>query len=178
MAKIGLKYMVYKGVETQGVIGKAIQADISITSNNEKLHADDVVVESDRSFQNGTVTLGIDDLSDVIQTAFLGHTVDVEEGEIVSNSGDVAPYVGIGFYAVKKVNNIKKYRAVFLKKVQFAEPNDTNATKGETTTFNTPTLEGTIMTLENGDWKSEQTFATEAEAITYLNEKAGIVVIP
>ena len=34
MAKIGLKYPVYKGATTQGVIGKAIQADITITTNN------------------------------------------------------------------------------------------------------------------------------------------------
>ena len=31
MAKIGLKYPVYKTEDSQGVIGKAIQADISIT---------------------------------------------------------------------------------------------------------------------------------------------------
>ena len=49
---------------------KAIQADISITVNNVSLFADDVVSESDRSFQNGSITLGVDDLKDELQAEF------------------------------------------------------------------------------------------------------------
>ena len=45
MAKIGLRYPVYKGATTQGVIAKAIQADIAITVNNVKLYADDAIAE-------------------------------------------------------------------------------------------------------------------------------------
>lgn len=177
MAKIGLKYPVWKG-KTSGVIGKAIQADISITVNNVSLFADDAVSESDRSFQNGTITLGIDDLKDELQAEFLGHSVDEATGEIVAKATDTPPYVGIGFYGTKKVNNVPKYRAVWLPKVQFGEPSDTNTTKGETVTFNTPVLEGTIMVDETGVWKNEQTFDSEAEAKTYLDGKAGIVVTP
>lgn len=173
MAKVGLKYLVYKGATNKGVIGKAIQADVSIAVNEVYLYADDAVAESDKSFRNGTITLGTDDLSDVIQKELLGHTVD-QTGEITAKGTDNNPYVGIGFYGIKKVNNDQKFRAVWLPKVQFAEPNDTNTTKGENTTFSTPTLTGTVMVDDNGDWKKEQTFATEQEAIAYLNGKAGI----
>lgn len=172
MAKIGLKYPVYKGATTEGVIGKAIQADISITVNDVKLYADDGIAESDKSFQSGTITLGIDDLSDTVQTAFLGHAVS--EGEITAKGTDDSPYVGIGFYGVKKVSGVRKYRAIWLTKVQFAEPSDTNVTKGETVEFSTPVLEGTIMLDDSGNWKQEKTFATEAEAITYLQAKSGV----
>ncbi|WP_186430882.1 major tail protein [Clostridium sp. BSD9I1] len=174
MAKIGLKYPVYKGATKQGVIGKAIQADISISVNDSKLYADDAVAESDKSFQSGAITLGIDDLSDEIQTEFLGHVKDETTGEITANTNDGNPYIGIGFYGIKMVNGVRKFRAVWFPKVQFAEPEDTNATKGESVEFNTPTLEGTIMLDNNGDWKKENTFGTEAEAKTYLETKAGI----
>jgi len=172
MAKIGLKYPVYKGAASKGVIGKAIQADISITVNDVKLYADDAIAESDKSFKEGKITLGIDDLSDEVQIAFLGHTVS--GGEITAKGTDDSPYVGIGFYGVKKVNNVRKFRAIWLPKVQFAEPSDTNVTKGETVEFSTPVLEGMIMLDENGDWKKEETFATEAEAIAYLQAKSGV----
>jgi phi13 family phage major tail protein len=172
LAKIGLKYPVYKTATAQGVIGKAIQADISISVNDVKLYADDGIAESDKSFQSGTITLGVDDLSDEIQTAFLGHAVD--DGEIIAKGADDNPYVSIGFYCVKMVKGVKKYRAIWLPKVQFAEPSDTNATKGETLAFATPVLEGTIMLDDNGDWKKEKTFATEAEAIAYLQNKSGV----
>lgn len=172
MAKIGLKYPVYKSATTEGVIAKAIQADIAITVNDVKLYANDGIAESDKSFQSGTITLGIDDLSDTIQTAFLGHAVN--DGEITAKGTDENPYVGIGFYGTKVVGGVKKFRAIWLPKVQFAEPADTNATKGDTVVFNTPVLEGTIMLDDNGDWKKEETFATEAEAIAYLQAKSGV----
>lgn len=174
MAKIGLKYPVYKSKNKSGVIGKAIQADISISVNEAYLYADDGVAESDKSFQSGTITLGIDDLSDEIQVEFLGHTQDEETGEITAKGNDENPYVGIGFYGVKKVGGVRKYRAIWLPKVQFAEPEDTNATKGESVEFNTPSLEGTIMLDEDGNWKMENTFDSESEAKAYLEAKAGI----
>lgn len=176
MAKIGLKYPVYKSKQNQGVIAKAIQADISITTSNVVLYADDAVAETDKSFQTGTITLGVDDLSDEIQAEFLGHTINEQTGEMTANVDDVSPYVGIGFYGVKIVNGVRKYRAIWLPKVQFAEPADTNATKGETVEFNTPVLEGTIMVDDDGNWKYENTFETEQEAVSYLNNKAEIVI--
>ena len=178
MAKIGLKYPVYKGETTQGVIGKAIQADISIEVNDVKLYADDAIAESDKSFSGGTLTLGIDDLSDEVYATLLGHEVNPVTGEITAAGGDDGPYVGIGFYGAKKVGGVRKYRAIWLPKVQFAEPNDENATKGENVEFRTPSLEGTIMVDDNGDWKKENTFDTEDEAKAYLEEKAGITSVP
>ena len=174
MAKIGLKYPVYEArlPPECGVIAKAIQADIAISVNDVKLYADDAIAESDKSFQSGTLTLGIDDLSDAVQTAFLGHTVD--DGEITAKGTDQNPYVGIGFYGVKVVGGVRKFRAIWLPKVQFAEPADTNATKGDTVAFATPALEGTIMLDDDGAWKYEQTFDAEAEAIAYLQAKSGV----
>ena len=106
MSKIGLKYPVYKSETSQGVIAKAIQADIAITVNDVKLYADDAIAESDKSFRSGTLTLGVDDLSDAVQTAFLGHAVD--DGEITASGTDANPYVGIGFYGVKNGGRSKK----------------------------------------------------------------------
>lgn len=178
MAKIGLKYPVYKTEDSQGVIGKAIQADISITVNNVPLYADDALAENDRTFQNGTLTLGVDDLSDEVYATLLGHEINQETGEIIANGSDVSPFVGVGFYGTKRVNNVNKYRAIWLPRVQFGEPNDTNTTKGETVTWNTPVIEGVIMLDDDGNWKHEQTFDTEDEAKAYLEEKAGITSVP
>ena len=178
MANIGLKYPCYKSSTAQGVIAQAIQADIAITVNDVRLYADDALREKDNSFQSGTITLGIDDLSDTIYAEFLGHAIDTSTQEITADIDDVAPFVGVGFYGSKLVGGVKKYRAIWLPKVQFSEPAATNATKGETTVFNTPVLVGTIMADDDGAWKLENTFDTEAAAKTYLDGKAGIVVIP
>lgn len=177
MAKIGLQYLVYKRHDDpskKGVLAKAIQADLSIQTNEVKLYADDGVAESDKSFREGTITLGVDDLNDTIQTDVLGHSKDEGTGEITARGDDNNPFIGLGFISISKKNNSQKYRAVWLTKVQFVEPNDTNQTKGENTSFSTPTMTGTIMLDDNGVWKQENSFATLEDAKNYLNEKADI----
>lgn len=181
MAKIGLQYLVYKGAgisPTSGVLAKAVQADLSIQLNEAKLYADDGVAESDKSFRDGTLTLGVDDLNDTMQEELLGHAIDEETGEIVASGNDNNPYVGVGFISISKKDGAQKFRAMWLPKTQFAEPSETNQTKGESTSFSTPTMTGTIMLDDTANWKYENSFATIAEAKTYLNTKAGIVVAP
>jgi len=174
MAKIGLKYPVYKGAVNYGVIGKAIQADLSFDLNSAKLYADDALAETDNSFKGGKITLGLDELSDTIQQEFLGHSIS--DGEMTANTNDVAPYVGFGFYGGKKVAGVQKYRAIWIPKVQFGEPADSNKTKGETVEFGTSTIEGNVIADASGNWKKEKTFALEDDAKAYLNAKAGIPV--
>lgn len=191
MAKIGLKYPIYApATETSSaisyaggsVLGKAISANIAITTNDVKLYADDSVVESDHSFSSGTITINVDELGNAAQVALLGYTegaeVDATLGtKELSVSGSATPaYVGFGFYGKKIVAGASRWRAIWLKKVQFAEPADDAATKGETTEFQTPTLEGTILVDVTGEWKNEGTFSTEAGAIAWLNAKAALPV--
>jgi phi13 family phage major tail protein len=175
MAKIGLQYLVVKPATGAGKrLAKAIQADISIQTNEAKLYADDGVAESDKSFRDGTITLGVDDTNDDIQKDCLGHTID-ETGELKANGNDNNPYVGTGFVSISKKGGAQKFRSIWLPKVQFAEPSETNQTKGENTSFSTPTMTGTIMLDDEANWKYEKSFATLTEAKTYLDGKAGIV---
>lgn len=189
MAKVGLKYPVYSpATETEAgiaygvgaVLAKAISADISIDSNDVKLYADDGIGESDRSFKSGTVKIGIDDLLPAAKVNLLdyieGAVVDVGLGskELTATGTASPPYVGFGFYGRKIKNNANLWRAVWLKKVQFAEPSDALKTKGETLEFATDELEGEIMLDVTGTWKEEATFSTEAGAKAWLEGKAGI----
>lgn len=178
MAKVGLKHLVFGELneenntyESAKKLGGAIKADVSITRNDVTLYADDVVAETDKTFSKGSISVETDDISQENLVSLLGHKV--VDGEMVCGADDQAPYVGFGFYGTKKVKGKLKYRAVFFVKVQFGEPNDSNSTKGETVTFNSETIEGTIMQNRNQVWKMEQTFDTEEEAIAYIDGKFG-----
>jgi len=188
MAKIGLKYPVYAPAEetdssisygTGAVLAKAISANINIENNDVKLYADDAVAETDNSFASGTITIGIDDLYDAAKVALLdyieGDTVDVATGAKELSVGTASPaYVGFGFYGKVVRNKVNYWRAIWLKKVQFAEPSDEMQTKGENVEFLTQTLEGTIMLAADGKWKDEATFSTEAGAKAWLDGKCGL----
>lgn len=177
MAKIGLKNFLF-GILTEATDGtpsygvaqkpaKAISCSVSISNNEAKLYADDTLAESDTSFQSGTVTLGIDDEDTAIMATLLGHTIT--DGEMVRNSTDSAPYVGLGRIITKMVGGVYKYKVEFLNKVKFSEPSQEDNTKGESLEFATSTLEGTVSALANGEWSKTQTFDTMAEAQEYLN---------
>ena len=177
MAKIGVQNFLY-GILTEGIDGtatygagqkpgKAVSCNVSISSNDAKLYADDGLAESDTSFQSGTVSIEVDNADMTTQATLLGHTVSNDE--MVRNANDVAPYVALGRIVTKMVGGAYKYKVEFLSKVKFSEPSQENTTKGESVEFGTTTLEGIVSTLANGDWSKTKTFDTIAEARTYLN---------
>lgn len=178
MALIGLKLPVVgilteTGATTsysQGMtLAKAIKADITINSYDAQLYAEDSVSETDKSFKDGTLSLGVDDLDMNARAYLLGK--EINEGELISSADDIAPYVGVGFYAKRVKNKVASYRAIFIKKVQFSEPSETLDTKGENISFQTPTITGNIMLAADGRYKEEKIFSTEEEAAAYIKGK-------
>lgn len=190
MATIGLKYpVVGKYSESGGVVShtdgmvlaKAIQAGISITLFGTTLYADDGLSESDKGFQEGTIDLNIDDLSqDAAKFIFGaseaagGVTGDDTTKMLVYKGDDDVPDVGVGFYAPRKKDGVRSYRAIFFTRVKFGYPNETLDTKGEQITYGTPTIQGAIQLDATGVWKREITVADEAKAVAWLKKQAGI----
>lgn len=185
MAKIGLnnfRYAILTEAEDgtpsySGAVkpAKAISCTTDISNNSAMLYADDSLAESDTSFQSGTVTIGIDKTDNATMAALLGHHIDNSTQEMVRNTNDVAPYVGLARVITEMINNVTQYTVEILYKCKFAEPSQENNTKGESVEFATYELEGTINSLANGDWSKTKSFATKAEAITYIESVFGTV---
>ena len=157
MATIGLDKLYYAiitegtgGVETYGtpkVLAKAISAELAPQIAEATLYADDGAAENVKEFTSATFTLGVDDLASDVMADLLGVTVD-QNGVVVSTPDDAAPYVAVGFRA-KRSNG--KYQYFWLYRVKFGVPNNTLATKGESITFNTPSIVGTVMRRNKAD---------------------------
>lgn len=157
MATIGLDKLYYAiitegtgGVETYGtpkIMAKAISAELAPQIAEATLYADDGAAENVKEFTSATFTLGVDDLASDVMADLLGVTVD-KNGVVVSASDDIAPYVAVGFRA-KRSNG--KYQYFWLYRVKFGVPNNTLATKGESITFNTPSIVGTVMRRNKAD---------------------------
>lgn len=157
MATIGLDKLYYAiitegtgGVETYGtpkIMAKAISAELAPQIAEATLYADDGAAENVKEFTSATFTLGVDDLASDVMADLLGVTVD-QNGVVVSTPDDAAPYVAVGFRA-KRSNG--KYQYFWLYRVKFGVPNNTLATKGESITFNTPSIVGTVMRRNKAD---------------------------
>ena len=169
MATIGLDKLYYapitedsNGNETYGTpvqLAKAISADLSIELNEATLFADDGQAEAVKEFKSGTLSLGVDEIGNDAAAALVGARVDAN-GVLISSGEDVSNYVAIGFRA-KKSNG--KYKYYWLYRVLFGVPATNLATKGDSITFSTPTIEGTILQRNKVDgankhlWKAEVT---------------------
>ena len=169
MATIGLDRLYYAkitkdeiGEETYAApvpLAKAISADMSVELAEAILYADDGAAEIVKEFKNGTLSLGIDDIGVSAASDLTGATID-DNHVLISTSEDGGTPVAVGFRA-KKANG--KYRYYWLYKVKFGIPATNLATKGDSITFSTPTIEGTIMRRNKLDakgrhpWKAEVT---------------------
>lgn len=169
MATIGLDKLYYAkitedeaGSETYGTptqLAKAMTADLSVELNEATLYADDGAAEIVKEFKSGTLSLGIDDIGNTVASDLTGATIDANK-VVVSASEDGGEPVAVGFRA-KKSNG--KYRYYWLYRVKFGIPATNLATKGDSITFSTPTIEGTILRRNKPDafgkhpWKAEVT---------------------
>lgn len=178
MAKIGLnnfRYsllteaedgtVTYAGAKT---LGKAIDCKVSIEKYDAELYADDALAESDNTFKKGTITLTVDEDDDTVFAELLGHEVDTETSEMIRKDTDIAPYVGVGRVLTKVVKGVYKYKVEFLPKVKFSEPEQEEATKGDSIEFKTPSIEGTVSKLADGTWSKAKTFTNKDDAIAHL----------
>ncbi|ADL68348.1 phage major tail protein, phi13 family [Thermoanaerobacterium thermosaccharolyticum DSM 571] len=167
MATIGLDRLYYakiteneNGEETYDTpvpLAKAITAELSVELAEATLYADDGAAEVVKEFQSGTLTLGVADIGADAAEVLTGATLD-DNKVLISTSEDGGAPVAIGFRA-KKANG--KYRYFWLYRVKFGIPATNLQTKGDSITFSTPTIEGTVMRRNKPDgqgkhpWKAE-----------------------
>lgn len=171
------------------VAGAAVEYTASwTTSENNPLYGDNKIKENDAgTFQSGELTLGTTDLTQDISKLILGlkeatfsYGESKEVKELVYDDDMKNPYLGFGIIELHQNDDVDGYRAVFLPKVQFALPENTATTKGETVEWQTPSITGTIYRSdqENSNykhpWMIDAWFETESDAIAYLKAKMSI----
>ena len=182
MATIGLDKLYYAAIaedeageetyDTPVQLAKAISAELSVELAEATLYADDGAAEIVKEFKSGTLALGIDDIGATAASVLTGATID-DNHVLISGGEDGGTPVAIGFRA-KKSNG--KYKYYWLYRVKFGIPAANMATKGDSITFSTPSIEGTILRRNKADtrgkhpWKAEVTEGdTAVTAATITN---------
>ena len=167
MSPIGFDRLYYSkitedvnGDETYGTplpMAKGMTAALDIETNEATLFADDSAAEVVKEFKSGKLSLGINDIGAAVAGDLVGAVID-DNGVVISQGEGMPSPVAVGFRA-KKSNG--KYRYFWLYRVIFGIPATNLATKGDSISFNTPTVEGTIFRRNKLDgqgkhpWKAE-----------------------
>lgn len=167
MATIGLDKLFYAKITeddngdeiyaTPMQMAKAMSADLSVELAEATLYADDGAAEIVKEFKSGTLSLGVDDIGAAVASDLTGANIDAN-GVVISTSEDGGDPVAVGFRA-KKANG--KYKYYWLYRVKFGIPATNLATKGDSITFSTPTIEGTILRRNKLDGKGKHPWKAE-----------------
>ena len=176
MARIGMRKPVYRKITTENVggvdketygtkkvMGKAISADVSVQVSEAELYADDGLAESVKEFVKGSININTDDMESDVEADLLGATVDSESEDVTNKSDDSAPWVQVGFTAARIKGGAKQYRGIVYTRVQFGIPNENTSTKGQTITFGTTTITGTLAANAAGIWRKKSKWMSTAE---------------
>ena len=154
--------------------GKAVSFSMSPNIAEASLYGDDILAESEKAVTSATLSLGTTDVPDNCKKLMFGH----KEGdggethkEYTYNVDDNAAYVGFAVIGVKKVDGKRVFEVQAFPKTQWKDPSVEIQTRGESTQFTTPSTEGTALPIDSGDYKYEQSFESESEALDYLQKK-------
>jgi phi13 family phage major tail protein len=160
-ATIGLKNLYYALLLTDPVGGTPTysapvlmpgvsKATINPNASNATLFGDNKPMEVAATIGKIDVDLTLGEISLVDQAALLGHTLTA--GVMVRKSSDNSPWVAIGFETLK-ANGSRRF--VWLAKGKFSEPEQQNETKGDSISFQSPSIKGMFVMRDSDDvWEA------------------------
>lgn len=155
--------------------GEAVNTSITPNYNEASLFGDNRQVENVSEFKNANVSLGVTKMPVVAANVVFGHKI-TDAGEEKANADDASNYVGYGFITAEMENGVKKYKACVLYKVKYKEGEESYETKGDSIVFKTPTLNGTAMARDDGEWRKKSPyFTSEDEADKWIQTEFGVI---
>ncbi|MNB67613.1 hypothetical protein D3C87_865230 [compost metagenome] len=142
------------GVATYGTpvrIPGLISANINPNSANATLFAENGPYETASTIGEIGLEVNVADLPLETQAELFGHTM--ENGVLIRKSGDVPPWVAVGYKSLKSNGH---FRYTWLLKGKFALPEQSNETKGDSISFQTPTASASFVKRECDDqWERQ-----------------------
>lgn len=188
MARKGLKYAAFApGTYVDGaapvysngsIFAALVRADVSFTRSNAKLYADNGLHLTDNGITGGSVTIEVADLPDDAQVTVLGVT-KAEDGIVYETDAD-APLGGFGYVTTEEGDDgTDRFIGWLIYKTQFGMTSDNANTRGESTDFQTPSLEGTFMAValpdvEGNSYRAHKTFSKESDARDWVKTQLSI----
>lgn len=165
----------YKTYTDGFICGEAMTTSINPQYGESGVYGDNIMVESIKKFKNAAVSMATTRLPREAAIVMFGHAVNTETGRVTYNAADETNYVGYGFVSKERLNGVTKYIACVLYKVMFSEGENAYETEGENISFKTPSVTGTAMPEDDGDWKNTMPFDTEEKAVEWIKGVFGLV---
>lgn len=139
--------------------------------NEVRAHGDDRLARFANEFRENPIDVEVLDILNSTMSAISGSKIDEGTG-LKFNTGDSAPYGGLGFYSTGlDRDNKKTYQGIFYPKVKAAVQGESYSTKGDSITLSNQRLRFMGMASKAGDWKIlSEPFDTESECKAWVDK--------
>ena len=141
--------------------GKAIKLEIDPQYEDMSDYEDINETDEAQEISYADVSLNTDEIPEEAEYMMFGH--ETTSGEVISGEKDRSGYVGVGARIRGVKGGHRKYVAIWMHKA-----------KGESISYQTPTVTGKAIPDIVGNWRTKKTFDTAKEADSWINEIAGI----
>lgn len=180
---IGVSDVVYavrnESTGTYGTIkslANALEVSVDQAASITSLFADNGLAFSAETTGERVISFGIADLLPDAHAELFGHSY--ANGITEEKSVDQSPYIAMGFKILRGgkdgANDVYEY--VWLPRVMLSKPNSTTTTKGATVEYQTPQIEGRILQLSTGVYRTRiRTDDPAASATTLSNWFTAVV---
>lgn len=151
--------------------------EFSIVANEEEssIYAENRLWESENALGAIEVTLDFASIYTEDYVALLGKKLSTTGG-IIEGVDDQAPYIALMLEKTLS-GGVKEYLTLFKGKLRI--PEDKGKTKEGSTEYQTQSLNGTFMALNNGQWKhTVKSDDVNFNAVTHANTWGKSVIIP
>lgn len=142
---------------------------------------DDPHGEYEKEFVEADVTLGTDTVPVDVNEVLFGATASAsasgtgaEVNVVTYKKDDQANEVGTAVIGDEVLHGVKKWVAVFLPRVKYADPGENFETKGSSITYKTPSIAGKAYAEADGTWRKRAVFGSEAEAVAWIESCFGV----
>lgn len=150
------------------LLGKLVEANVTLNFNDVEFYADDVLSEEDHSFSDGELTVTVDDLTEEVEEVIYNKTA--EEDGLEFGETDTSGYVGATFFKTVKRSGVISYVGYFFPKLAAVPQGESLKTKEKSITFEGEQVKFKVRAAANGVYLKKQRFATYGEAVTWCGD--------
>jgi len=159
----------YGSVKTPGKLVKVTDAP---SFNEAKVYGDNALAEYVNEFKECAVTVETTEIENEIASAMFGATIATTGSDLSFGAEDNAPYGGFAFYTKMMVGGQTYYQGVYYPKVKASMSGTEYATKGDSITLATGTINLVASVPANGKWKVlSNKLSTESAAKEWVDAK-------
>lgn len=165
--------------EAPVALGPLVTGNFTVTLATGELYGDNQLQEKEDQFVSGSISMEVTDCPKETLALICGATFEAEHKEVGYGVDDQRPYGALMYIRNIKRNGKTIYEPVIYMKAQATLPNENTQTRSSSISFQNVAINWTVLAPLHKEtpWRVTAEFDTREDAVAWLDEKLGSLVI-